>query len=153
MMTTKVPPALPRPVAPNLFEMSAAGPCLIGGRDKADGRLVFPLPQGAQAARFEPVRLARSGRLWSWTVQRFRPKSPPYTGLDGGPEAFKPYAVGYVELPGELIVESRIEVEDFGVLKLGLPLELVLQPFTRDAEGRPVATYAFRPVPGQEKTA
>ena len=49
--------------------------------------------------------LARRGTLWTWTVQRFRPKSPPYAGR---PEEFEPYGVGYVELPGEVRVEARL---------------------------------------------
>ena len=53
-------------------------------------------------------RLARRGTLWSWTIQRFRPKSPPYTG----PEEFEPYGVGYVELPGEVRVEARLTESD-----------------------------------------
>ena len=47
--------------------------------------------------------LAREGTLWTWTVQGFRPKSPPYEG----PVEFEPYPVGYVELPGEVKVETR----------------------------------------------
>jgi hypothetical protein len=35
------------------------------------------------------------GPLWTYTVQSFPPKSPPYTG------AFEPYGVGYVERAGE----------------------------------------------------
>jgi len=132
------------PIAPDLFEERADGPCLLGGRARADSRLVFPLPRGAGAEQFERVALGRSGSLWSWTVQRFRPKSPPYAGPPES-EAFMPYAVGYIELPGELIVESRLLVEDFAQLRLGLPMELVIEPFTRDAEGRTLATYAFRP--------
>jgi uncharacterized OB-fold protein len=41
-------------------------------------------------------RLARRGTLWTWTIQCFRPKSPPYAG---DAESFEPYGVGYVELP------------------------------------------------------
>ena len=137
-----------QPIAPKLIENAADGPRLIAGRRKSDGRLVFPLPQSAAADGYEPVHLAREGRLWSWTVQRFRPKSPPYSG----PEEFEPYAVGYVELPGELIVESRLQTDDFAALKIGMPLQLVLQPFASSAHGEPVVTYAFRPST-DEKTA
>ncbi len=135
-----------RPIAPDLFEECPDGPRLLAGRSKTDGRLVFPLPRGEAAAQFERVTLGRRGRLWSWTVQRFRPKSPPYAGPPE-PEPFKPYAVGYVELPGELIVESRLLVDDFAQLKLGLPMELAIEPFVRDAQGHTISTYAFRPVP------
>jgi len=51
--------------------------------------------------------LERTGTLYTWTVQGFRPK-PPYAG----PEGFEPYGVGYVELPGEVRVEARLTVAD-----------------------------------------
>ncbi|API59193.1 DNA-binding protein [Tardibacter chloracetimidivorans] len=96
-------------------------PRLIGGRDRTTGRIVFPCPQGE---RFEPWPLQRKGTLWSWTVQRYRPKSPPYAG----PDAFTPWAVGYVELPGETIVEARIVGVEFDSLRIGMALELTQVP-------------------------
>lgn len=133
------------PVAPDLFEETEDGISLIGGRRRTDGRYVFPLPSGASAAPFERVRLGQTGRLWSWTVQRFRPKSPPYAGPPES-EPFVPYAVGYVELPGQVIVESRLEVRDFSTLRLGQPMEAVVEAFAIGEDGKPVSTYAFRPV-------
>ena len=128
-------------IAPGLFEVDSEGVWLLGGRRKTDGRIVFPLPHGPEAAAFEPVRLSRTGTLWSWTIQRFRPKTPPYAG----PEAFAPFAVGYVELPGEIIVESRLVVDDFSVLRLGLPMEATIESLSSGADWTEVATYAFRP--------
>jgi hypothetical protein len=117
---------------------------LIGGRSKADGRIVFPRPGGAEAELFEPVALSPRGALWSYTVQRFRPKSPPYAG-DDDERSFKPFALGYVELPGEVIVEARLATDDFAGLKIGQPMELVLIPFRKDADGADILTFAFRP--------
>ena len=138
-----------QPIAANLFEATPQGVQLCAGRSLTDGRLVFPLPAGDFGSRFERVLLGRTGLLWSWTVQRFRPKSPPYAGGDDA-ATFKPFAVGYVELPGELIVESRLLVDDFSVLRLGLPMELVVEPFTRTAQGELLATYAFKPLQSEE---
>ena len=64
----------PAPIAAGLW---TAGPRLIGGRG-ADGRIRFPMPDGDAAAALEPVALSRSGTIWSWTVQSFEPKRPPY---------------------------------------------------------------------------
>ncbi len=75
------------------------------------------------------VRLPRRGKIWSWTVQRFRPKSPPYIG----PEDFEPFAVGYVELAGAVIVEARLTNVAFDALKIGMEVETVLIPFASDA--------------------
>lgn len=79
--------------------------------------------------------------MWSWTVQRFRPKTPPYKG----PEEFEPFAIGYVELPGATIVESRLADVAFDDLRIGMPMKLTAVPFTTDDEGRQVMTFAFIP--------
>ena len=135
-----------RLICDELFDSSSTddeAPSLVGGRHRSSGRIVFPCPGGADAALYERLPLSRSGKLWSWTVQRFRPKSPPYIG----PEAFTPYAVGYVELPGQTIVESRltgVDVEGAG-LRIGMPVELALIEVARDHEGTPIMSYAFRP--------
>lgn len=125
------------------FVVEQGRPCLMGGRRKSDGKIVFPMPQGTEAALFDPVRLQTEGRLWSYTVQRFKPKSPPYAGAEDE-KSFKPFALGYVELPGEVIVEARIEVPDFAQLKIGMPLRLGLAPFAR-TDGKPAQLYVFRP--------
>lgn len=131
------------PIAEGLFEVMDGSPHLIGGRRKSDGKMVFPLPTGPEAANFDAVRLSPEGTLWSFTVQRFRPKSPPYAGADDE-ASFSPYALGYVELPGEVIVESRLATEDFAALKIGKAMRLKLVPFHR--AGGDVLTYAFEPV-------
>jgi len=112
-------------------------PRLIGGRERTSGRVVFPCPSGAL---YEPVALSRSGTLWSYTIQRYRPKSPPYAG----PEAFRPWPVGYIELPGEVIVEARLTDVAFEDIHIGMPLELTLIPLDPDAAD-PVMIPAFRP--------
>ena len=83
-------------------------------------------------------RLPRVGRLWSWTVQRFRPKSPPYAG----PEVFEPYAVGYVQLGDTIIVEGRLTGISFDALRIDLPMRLVTESFDL-ATGENRMTYAF----------
>jgi uncharacterized OB-fold protein len=119
------------PIAANLWTDDAE-PCLIGGRG-ADGRIRFPMPEGDAADAFEPVRLSRRGKLWSWTVQRFEPKRPPYAG----PQPFKPFMLGYVELPGEVILEARLVGVDEP--RIGMELELSIEPFDDSR-----STFAFR---------
>jgi uncharacterized OB-fold protein len=125
-----------RPIAEGLF--TDEQPIrLVGGRNRATGRIVFPCPDGAD---FEPYTLKREGTLWSFTIQRFRPKSPPYAG----PESFRPYPLGYVALEGETMVEARIEniaVED---IKIGMVLELIQVPLNPEAD-EIVLTHAFQP--------
>ena len=112
-------------------------PRLIGGRHRVSGRIVFPLPEGSA---YEPYPLSRQGALWSWTIQRYRPKTPPYEG----PEAFEPWPVAYVELPGETIVETRLTGVAFDAIQIGMPLELTFVPLDPARKDSPMI-HAFRP--------
>ena len=95
----------------------------------------------------ETVELATRGTLWTWTVQGFPPKSPPFIG-PSTPETFEAYGVGYVELPNQVKVESRLTEADPAKLKIGMEMELCLVPLAVDSEGNDVMTFAFRPVAG-----
>jgi uncharacterized OB-fold protein len=122
------------PIAPGLWAENGE-PRLVGGR-LPGGAIVFPIPEGDAADGVEPVALSRSGTLWSWTSQDFRPKSPPFEG----PEQFEPFLLGYVELPGQVIVETRIVEAALDDLSLGMKMELVIIPFDDHR-----TTFAFRP--------
>lgn len=126
-----------RPIADNLFT-GESRPRLIGGSERETGRIVFPFP-GSE--RYEPVALSREGTLWSYTVQRFRPKSPPYAGS----EDFVPWALGYVELPGETIVQARLANVDIDAIRIGMPLRLTMVALD-DKQQDPVGIPAFEPV-------
>ena len=118
---------------------------LIGGRNRATGRIVFPCPPSTD---FEPWPLQSRGTLWSYTIQRYRPKSPPYRG----PEAFEPWALGYVALPGETMVEARLIDVAFEDIRIGMALELALVPLDPTAPDSPI-THAFRPARSNESAA
>lgn len=121
------------PIAANLWT-DEDPPRLIGAR-RPDGRIFFPFPEGDAANMVEAVALSRQGTLWSWTTQEFEPKAP-----YDGPKPFRPYLIGYVELPGEVIVETRIVDAEAGDLKIGMPMTLAIVPFDDKR-----TTYAFRP--------
>jgi uncharacterized OB-fold protein len=131
-------------VAPGLVSGEGASARLLGGKSRSDGRIVFPMPSGPEAQRYDEIALASEGTLWSFTVQRFMPKKP----FDGERDElnFQPYAVGYVELPGQLIVEARLDTADFASLHIGMPMQFTLLPYRRDPDGSEVLTYAFRPI-------
>ena len=135
-------PDLPPPIDDRLLHFDADGAlALLAVREREGGRLVFPAPSEADSDRFEPVLLPREGRLWSWTVQRFRPKSPPYAG----PEAFEPYAVGYVALGDAIIVEGRLTGAPLDGFAIDMPMRLVAEPFTLES-GERRTTFAFAPI-------
>ena len=135
------------PVADGVFTFPADEPQLIGSRCRECAIVTFPAQDSCpRCASTEMARhlLARRGRLWAWTTQHFPPPSPPYAG-PSGPD-FVPFGVGYVELPGEVKVETRLTSADPAVLTPGMDMELVLVPFRTDADGTEVVTFAFRPV-------
>jgi uncharacterized OB-fold protein len=135
------------PVAEGIFTFPSDDPQLIGSRCTACGIVTFPAqsscPRCAATEMAEQL-LARRGRLWAWTTQDFPPPSPPYTGPTG--KDFVPFGVGYVELAGEVKVETRLTESDPKVLEIGMDMELVLVPFTTNAAGDDVMTFAFAPV-------
>jgi uncharacterized OB-fold protein len=134
------------PVAEGLFTWPAEEPQLTGSSCSACGIITFPqqdsCPRCAATTMAEQL-LARRGRLWAWTTQDFPPPSPPYSGPTG--KEFVPFAVGYVELAGEVKVETRLTEADPDALKLGMEMELVVLPFRTDDDGNEVVTFAFRP--------
>jgi len=130
------------PVAEGLFTWPSDEPRLVGS--ERDGVISFPARSG------EPERLlGRRGTLWSFTTQQFRPPSPPYDGEDTA-ETFVPYALGYVELPGELMVQARLTEADPARLAIGQPMELTIVPYTTRPDGTEVLTFAFAPVAGPD---
>lgn len=134
-----------RPVAKGLFRVDGQDVALVGARRRSDGVVAFPFPAGSDTDDYEKILLPTTGALWTYTVQRFRPKAPYNDGLPEQAE-FKPYAVGYVHLDGHVIVETRIVTEDFSVLKVGLPMQLVLEKLRTEEDGEEILTYAFSPI-------
>ena len=134
-------------VADGIFDIRDGKPVLLGTRCTNCDNHMFPRQTGCPRCLFneqEDVELATHGTLWTWTVQAFPPKAPPYLGPVG--DEFKPYGVGYVELPGQLRVEGRLTIADIDELKIGMEMELVLDPLSIDDDGNQIVTYAFAPV-------
>ncbi|MBJ7336378.1 OB-fold domain-containing protein [Mycolicibacterium sp.] len=126
------------PVAERLFTWPSDEPRLIAS--ERDGVISFPAQPG------DPERLLGTrGTLWAFTTQQFRPPSPPYDGNDTA-ESFEPYALGYVELPGELLIQARFTENDPAKLIIGQEMELRIVPYTTREDGTEVLTYAFAPV-------
>lgn len=135
------------PIAPGLFTWPADQPELLGSECSACSQLTFPPQAGCPrcgGAETTVRPLKRQGTLWTWTSQEFRPKSPPYAG-PGDDQHFDPYYVGYVELPGELRVEARLDGFDDRCPAIGDVVELVVVPFGQNDDGDTIVTYAFAP--------
>lgn len=135
-------------IDPDSIEVTGTGIRLIGGRCAACGEIGFPRQDSCRrcgADGLAAVTLADRGVLWSWTVQRYQPPDPPYLPQPG---EFEPFGLGYVELPGEVIVETRLT--DTTGLRIGMPMRLTgLEVPTRD--GGRATTFAFTPDEGQAR--
>jgi len=90
------------------------------------------------------VELGAEGELWTWTIQGYPPKAPPYIGGIGEHD-FEPFGVGYVELADEVRVEARLTENDPSRLWIGMPMTLVLVPLMVNDLGEEVMTFAFAP--------
>ncbi|MEM7094563.1 MAG: OB-fold domain-containing protein [Actinomycetota bacterium] len=136
------------PVEEGVFTWPSDEPRLIGSKCADCGNVMFPTQNGCpkcSGSRTEEFELSRTGTLWTWTIQGYPPKSPPYAGNDD-PKTFEPFGVGYVELAGECKVESRLTENDPAKLSIGMEMELVLVPLYVNDDGDEVITFAFAPV-------
>lgn len=137
------------PVADGLFTAGDT-PHLIGSECSSCRLVSFPATAECVRCAGTDTKerlLADRGTLWTYTTQNFRPPSPPYDG----PEDFEPYTVGYVELPGELLVEARLTEPDPARLRIGQAMRLTLVPYTVREDGTEVITFAF--APDEERTS
>jgi uncharacterized OB-fold protein len=69
----------------------------------------------------EPVTVAGEGKIWSYTVQRFAPKSPPYEAPAGG---FQPFVVVYVETGDGIRIEGIVDGADPDQVRIGQVVRL-----------------------------
>ena len=124
-----------------------AGVYLIGSRCRRCTSATFPAAASCPecgADDTEEEVLPRRGRLWTWTTQSIRPKSPPYAGAES-PEDYRPYLVGYVQLPDGLCVEGRLAEVTAGEVRIGAAMRLVEAAYAVDATGAVRHGYAFAP--------
>jgi uncharacterized OB-fold protein len=133
-------------VADGIFRLEDGQPILLGTRCTNCDNHMFPRQSGCPKCMFdapEDIELATTGTLWSWTIQAFAPKAPPYLGPVG--DDFVPYGVGYVELSNQVRVEARLTVNTPEQLNIGMEMHLVTEELGTDADGNTVLTYAFAP--------
>lgn len=128
----------PTPIAP-VFTIADDGSArLLGGRCGSCATVVFP--QSARcpvcaSPEVGPLELgAQGGRLRGWTVVQ---TAPP--GYDGP----VPFGFGYVDLAEGVTVLGRITVT--GGLAHDQPMACVAAVVGADADGAPVAAWAFAP--------
>lgn len=135
------------PIAEGLFTWPSNDPRLLGSKCNNCGVVTFPAQNSCPACSgmdTETVELERRDKLWTFTLQCFLPNRPPYDGPET-PETFKPFGVGYVELPDQTRVQTRLKTEDVNKLEVGMDMELVVEKYI-ERDGKDVVSYFFTPV-------
>jgi uncharacterized OB-fold protein len=124
------------PVVDGWFTMDEQRPELLGSRCSACGSRFFPKVATCRnpecgRGELEEVRLSRTGRVWSFTDNRYQPP-PPYIA----PEPFEPYAVAAVELADErmVVLGQIVPGAEVGAIGLGTEMELALDTLYEDDE-------------------
>ncbi len=139
------------PVAQDLFRAEGDQARLIGTRCTSCGTHYFPKslscrnPQ-CRDKKIEDVLLGPRGTLYSYTLQAYRP--PALFRM----EHWAPYMIGQVELPEGLRVMGMLTGCDNNEVRIGMDVELTVEPLYTNEEGREVMTYKFRPVAAQGDT-
>jgi len=132
------------PVARDLFQGSGDDAHLIGSRCASCGTHYFTKslscrnPQ-CDDKRVQDAPLSRHGVLYSYTLQAYRP--PPLFRMDD----WSPYLIGLVELPEGLRIMGMLSGCTRDTVRIGMAMELVLEPLYRDGSGQEVLTYKFQP--------
>lgn len=123
-------------------------PHLIGSRCRSCGDYFFPRVSACHnpncmSTDVEEVLLSRRVKLYAYTINYF-PAPPPYVPSD----PFVPYGTGVVELEKEKMkIQGQIASGcDLEALKVGMEMELVLEPLYTDSEGNEVVAWKFKPV-------
>jgi uncharacterized OB-fold protein len=135
------------PITEGLFTWPAENPALLGSRCKQCGIAAFPVAESCMACSGQDVsveELPTRGTLWTWTVQQFMPKSPYHSGET--PETFKPYGVGYLELPGGVRVEGRLTENDPQKIEIGMEMDVVFDTWRTEDNGDEIVSFFFKPV-------
>jgi uncharacterized OB-fold protein len=138
------------PIAEGLFTWPSAKPALLGSRCNNCGVASFPAADSCMACSGQDVaveELPGRGTLWTWTVQQFMPKPPYHSGET--PETFRPFGVGYLELPGGVRVEGRLTENDPAKLQIGMAMDVVFDTWRTEENGDEIISFFFKPVAAQ----
>jgi uncharacterized OB-fold protein len=132
------------PIHDGLFSWPDQHPQLLGSQCNHCNEVAFPAQNDCRACgghETTVIKIGDRGSLWSWTIQTFMPKDPYHS--DETEQTFKPYGVGYVEMPGGVRVEARLTHNQPEQLSIGMPMQLQIVPFRKDADGNDVMTFCF----------
>ena len=134
------------PDVEGLFTWPSEEPQLIGAKCQDCDTVFFPSfaayhRPGCSGGPVGEHLLARRGTLISYTVQHY-PPPPPYPAA----EPFEPFVLGTVALPDGLQVPGQILGVAPDNVRVGLEVEVVVDPLYMDEQGNEVITWKFQVV-------
>lgn len=97
--------------------------------------------ENCQSMNITEYELPRHGKLYSFTMVRQKPPG----GFRGPTDPFEPFPVGQVEMEDGVLFLSRLAHVKFEDLKIGMDLEMVVEPLYVDEKGNEVMMFAFQP--------
>ena len=126
------------PLRPGLFETDTAGTVrLVASRCQECGAHFFPgrlVCARCRSDRMVTAPLSSRGVLYTYT-----------TVYQSTPEFQTPYILAYVDLPEGVRLLAQLVGAPPDEVRIGMSLELRVEPVRADAEGRPVLGYRFHP--------
>ena len=134
------------PVVDGLFAETPEGPRLLGSRCRTCGTPSFPRASvcrnpGCREGAAEDARFGPAGTLWSYAIQHYPPPAP--AKYD---QPYVPYVLGLVDMRDGIRILGRMsDVEGTAGLRIGMPVELVVEKLYTDPDGNEVLTWKFRP--------
>ena len=117
-------------------------PALEGSRCPQCGDTFYPprvVCLNCRHEGLEAVALSRRGVLHTFTIARM---ALPGTLVQA------PYVIAQVKLPEGVMIATVLTDVDPESVRIGMPLEIVVDKAMTDAEGRDVMAFKFRPVKG-----
>jgi uncharacterized OB-fold protein len=123
-------------------EGQEGNPRLLASRCVRCREIFFPQRQlgvcsHCQSTELELIPLSTQGKIFSYTVIMQRP-----------PEYYRgdiPYAIGFVELPEGVRIQTLFTGCDPENLRTGMKMEMVIERLQEDEMGNEIVTYKFRP--------
>ena len=130
------------------FTTDPKDPRLVGNRCKTCGDYYFPKASSCRNPDcikddLEEVLLSQNGKLWSFTNNHYPPPSP-YVS----PPIFVPYSIVVVELAEEklMVMGQLADGYDYATLKVGLEMELVVEPLYIDDQENEHTIWKWKPL-------
>jgi uncharacterized OB-fold protein len=136
---------MPELIAENLFRVDGDRAVLLASRRRSSGAVKFPAERPELfdgTDDLESIELSTEGTLYTFTTQEYAPPLP-YKGDRN--EGFKPYVVGFVELPEGVLVETLVIGAQAGELRIGQQLVSTTTELNNTVDGNTYTTFAFTP--------